>query len=64
MINRQWMLEYQNKRDNEDKIWREKQEQKHSTQEWLRYALMGIFTLASGAVGALLTWFFTRTPAK
>jgi hypothetical protein len=45
MLDRKWVLEYQEKREKDNREWQEKQESRHSRQEWLRYILLGLVTI-------------------
>jgi hypothetical protein len=52
MIDRKEMLAWQAKRENADKDWRAKQEDKHSREEWLRYIFLCIVTILATLIAA------------
>ena len=54
-LDRKAMLEWQAKREDADREWREKQEKKRSEEEWKRYAFLAIMTIIGVIIGVLLT---------
>ena len=59
MMDREKMLKWQAEREDKDREWRTKQEQIREKQEWLRYIFLAVFTLATAAVSAAITYWVT-----
>ncbi len=68
MIDREYLQKHQDERDNADKlfrqqmanderIWRETQEAKHSNEEWMRNLLIGGFTVFGAIAGGIVGHF-------